>query len=321
MDDNASFVNAPSEGPFRRLPAWLRTIGWTLALGCEAGALIWFINCLATGEFGLAGWLGQFILATALAAFGTMLVNYRLRTIYLPLRKLQTLLPQIRAGEAPIEELSRIGGRLLPIASQIQSLMRDLRQQQAETNFELRERVANRTSALERTIGSLRQQASRDGLTGLYNRRAFDEVLAKAIERWKTHAESITLLMIDVDHFKILNDVLGHAVGDELLRSVAQIIRSSIRPQDHAFRWGGDEFAIVLEESDAAAGKAMADRLVSLVDGLAKTYRVPLPPRLSIGVSNLADLPAPTAETFVAAADRVLYAVKANRKKASRLAS
>jgi diguanylate cyclase (GGDEF)-like protein len=293
-----------------------------LALLCEAGALVWFVDCIATGDFGLAGWLGQVLLSVALAGYGTWLAEHRRRTLYAPLHKLESLLPLIRGGEAPIEELSQVRGRLAPVAAHLRDILHQLRQQQSEINFEIRERIANRTSALERTIGSLRQQATRDPLTRLFNRRAFDEALAGTLARWRADGQPICLLMIDVDHFKLLNDTLGHGAGDELLRSIAQIIRSSIRENDCAFRWGGDEFAVLLDGAEAPAARALADRLMKLGDALGERYHLPSRPGLSIGVASLHDIAEPTPQAIVAAADRLLYEVKANRRAcAARLAS
>ena len=120
-----------------------------------------------------------------------------------------------------------------------------------EMDREVRQRIANKTEALERKIGSLHNQATRDVLTGLLNRRALDEHLAKAMERCAAKGLAVSVLMIDVDNFKPLNDTLGHAAGDELLRSIGQLLRSTLRDGDTPFRCGGDEFVIVLEGSDA----------------------------------------------------------------------
>ena len=129
-------------------------------------------------------------------------------------------------------------------------MLRDSRRKRAEAaalEHETRQRIANRTDALERTIGSLRQQATRDVLTGLFNRRMLEEYLPQAVKRCKEARIGLCLLMIDVDHFKLLNDTLGHAAGDELLKTIGQLIRSTIREKDLAFRCGGDEFVVQLE--------------------------------------------------------------------------
>ena len=218
----------------------------------------------------------------------------------------------MRIGEAPIDELSqRVGGGLVRIVPQVQELLHEMRQQKqavAELNDEIRQRVAVRTDALERKIGSLRQQAVRDGLTGLYNRRMLDQFLPQLIDKCRADGTELCLIMIDVDHFKTLNDTLGHAAGDELLRDIGRLIRSSIRDgSDAAFRYGGDEFAIVLPGASTEVARALAQRLSSLVEGLTRTLHVDRKPRLSIGTAMLSDQSDSNAAGLLARADKELY--------------
>lgn len=238
-----------------------------------------------------------------------------------PFRRLVALIPQIRSGDAPIESLTGVGGQLAPLAAEFAALCHDLRRQRAElTKMQatLRQHVASRTNALERTIGSLKLKASRDALTGLYNRRAMDEHLPKAVERCREAGSDLCLLMIDVDHFKQLNDTCGHPAGDELLRNIGQIIRSTCRDGDVAFRYGGDEFAVVLENHGDPEGRALANRLRSLVDALARTMKVDPSPRLSIGMATLKNSPAAEASALLKAADQNLYEIKKSRGSSSR---
>lgn len=254
-----------------------------------------------------------------LAGGGLFLVDQYRRRWTEPLRKLAEIVPQVRAGQVPIEELSAISGPLAPVAMLLKELMRDLRRQRAEVaalENETRQKIANKTDALERTIGSLRRQATRDVLTGLYNRRMLDEYLPRTIKQCKESNTSLCVLMIDVDHFKLLNDTLGHSAGDDLLKNIGQLIRSAIRDKDLAFRCGGDEFIVQLEGYDAEAGQAVADRLTELVDALAKTLRVTPGPRLSIGVATLADCSKATPEALLELADKLLYEVKGARRRA-----
>jgi diguanylate cyclase (GGDEF)-like protein len=234
-----------------------------------------------------------------------------------PLRQLSDLLPLIRNGEAPIEELSTVDRGLTPLTPILQDLLRDLRRQKsavAALNHEIRQRVATRTDALERQIGSLRQQASRDALSGLYNRRQFDTYLPKVVERCAVEKMDLSILMIDVDNFKILNDTLGHTAGDELLRNIAQIIRSGIRDQDAPFRVGGDEFVVILPGAGPAPANSLAKRLMELVDALVKPLRVPAAPRLSVGTAALSELPEADAQRLVELSDRRLYDKKGSRR-------
>jgi diguanylate cyclase (GGDEF)-like protein len=226
---------------------------------------------------------------------------------------------QARAGDVPLDDLNPFAQDrdLAPLASLVQSMLRDLRDQRramAVIEAEMNTRVINRTDALQRSIAGLRSQASRDALTGLFNRRMLDENLPGLIEQCHTEDLPLSALMIDVDHFKNLNDTLGHASGDEALKSIGQIIRSAVRDGDLAYRLGGDEFAILLPGSDRSAGVKLAQRLETLVDSLAKTMRVNPRPRLSIGIATLSELNDRTAEALMRQADAAAYAIKAARK-------
>jgi diguanylate cyclase (GGDEF)-like protein len=238
----------------------------------------------------------------------------------LPARRLRMALEEIRAGERPIDQLRlpESAGGLRPLLPVIQDLFRELRRhkaQLAELELEMSQRVARRTDALERTLSSLRAQATRDALTGLYNRRMLDESLDAVVARCQADRAPLCLLMIDVDDFKLLNDTLGHAKGDELLRAVGQLIRSSLREDDLAFRCGGDEFIIVCPGTTKSQAVAMGRRLTELVDALAKPLAVARKPRLCIGLSVLGEAwGEPSAKGLLAEADRRLYAAKAVRK-------
>jgi diguanylate cyclase (GGDEF)-like protein len=239
-----------------------------------------------------------------------------------PSRRLRRLLPMIKSGERAIEELATVGGpkefgQMIPA---IQELLHDLRRQRVELsmlNEEMRQRVAKRTDALERAIGSLRHQATRDALTGLGNRRMLDMSLPKLMDACRAQRTDLCVLMIDIDNFKKLNDSLGHGAGDQLLRDVGQLIRSTVRTTDMYFRLGGDEFVILMPGTDEQSANTLSDRLVALVDMYAKTLHVDPRPRLSIGLSRMLAHPNATADELLKAADEMLYEVKSERKKAS----
>jgi diguanylate cyclase (GGDEF)-like protein len=230
----------------------------------------------------------------------------------------------VRSGAEPMDSLidpDRPSGELSQLGRDVQAVLRELRQERqrlSELNDELRQRVANRTDALQRVIGSLRQQASRDPLTGLYNRRVMDRYLAEMVDRCHAEGLDLALLMLDIDNFKPLNDTLGHPAGDQLLRNVGRLIRSTVRDQDVAFRYGGDEFAIILPGGNASAAAALTKRLCSLVEAMTRTLKVPAPPRLSVGMSHLSELPSPTPQELLRRADEKLYAEKRRAKQAGK---
>lgn len=316
---HATPLPAMRDGGWRHhMGSWLLQLAFALASAAAMFVLVWsFIG----SKF---HWIqGLFIPCGMLVVIGLFCLRTE-RHWRKPARLLTNLLPAIRTGDAPIDELSQVEGGLVTtgVLMQIQLLVHELRQQRAEVaklEEEMRQRLATRTSALERQIGTLRLQASRDALTGLYNRRMFEGFLERLLGQCNTEKIDLSVLMIDVDNFKTLNDTLGHAAGDELLRNIGQLIRSSVRDQDAPFRFGGDEFVIVLPGCGTDAASRMAKRLSELVDGLSKTLRVPKRPRLSIGIVTLSEMePGVTAHQLLEHADHLLYEVKRARKKAER---
>jgi diguanylate cyclase (GGDEF)-like protein len=236
---------------------------------------------------------------------------------------------QARTGEMPIEALSETRGRLRPLAKLIQEMLREIRRNDtelAQLEQEMTQRVAQRTNALERRLGLLRTQANKDPLTGLNNRRGLDAILAQMIEQAELADSDLCVLMLDLNNFKSLNDTLGHGAGDDLLRNVGQIIRSTVRDGDLAFRCGGDEFVIVLPNAGIEAGDRLVERLTSLVEGLSRTIRTPMKVGLGAGIATLSEAPRPSPDALLELADKRLYAMKrvwkaAERTGAKKLAS
>ena len=237
-----------------------------------------------------------------------------------PILQLRALLKELSDGTAPLDELKKLPPATQSLAEPLTGILHQLRMSKSELarlEMEVKHRVASRTEALERKLGSLAAQASRDVLTGLLSRRSMETELPAVVRSCRQKASDLQLMMIDVDHFKTLNDTLGHAAGDELLRQIGQVMRSSLRDGDSAFRYGGDEFVILLPGADATAARALADRLKTLVDGLSKHHRnLPRRPQLSVGHAALTDLPlgAPP-EQLLSLADQRLYAIKHARPK------
>jgi diguanylate cyclase (GGDEF)-like protein len=286
----------------------------------SAAVIVWIVTWLAiAGTVGIGTVALSLIIPSAVVVLMALVVLRQEQKWVWPVKRMYRMLPQVRAGEMPIESLSEIDGGLSDLASEVRQILRELRSQKtrvAELTAEMSQRVANRTNALERTIGSLRQQATRDVLTGLHNRRMLEEYLPQEIDRCCREGFNLAVLMIDVDYFKILNDTLGHAAGDELLRNIGQIIRSSIRENDAAFRCGGDEFVVVLPETSEESAEALAARFRSLVTGLAKTLRIPQQPALSVGIATIRELDEPSMSRLLDEADKRLYEVKSAGKLA-----
>lgn len=158
-----------------------------------------------------------------------------------------------------------------------------------------------------------KRNAQVDALTGLYNRRWFDEALPRFVKRFARGAQPLALLMIDVDHFKRVNDEHGHPAGDAVLVAVANTLRTAVRPTDLVARYGGEEFVIILPETTGKGALGVAERLRTSVKKtpIQDSSGKPLPPvTISCGGSVLEELPEPTAAGIVAAADARLYKSK-----------
>lgn len=154
-----------------------------------------------------------------------------------------------------------------------------------------------------------------DSLTGLANRRYFDEVLEKEMRRSARDKSCMSLILIDVDHFKKFNDTHGHLVGDECLKQVAEVLFKSIdRSHDLAARFGGEEFAVILPSTDLNGGLVIAERLRLRIEGLSlsdfSNSKIP-PVTISLGLATTSkDQKYITSNTLIDQADKALYEAK-----------
>lgn len=153
------------------------------------------------------------------------------------------------------------------------------------------------------------EMAMTDALTGLRNRRRLNLDLAEECAASARYRRPLAFMMIDIDFFKSYNDSYGHQAGDAAIRAVADTLLDSLRSTDHAYRYGGEEFALVLRETKAADATKFAERLRGLVEQRLGTSGQLRPVTISIGVASL---PAhgPSPDSLVAAADSALYQAK-----------
>jgi len=161
----------------------------------------------------------------------------------------------------------------------------------------------------------LNREAECDFLTGVENRRALDRHLANYVASAGERVES-SVLLLDIDHFKRVNDQFGHAVGDAVLVSLCDLIRSRTRTSDRIFRYGGEEFIIIAHAANLRSARGLADDLRTLVAGATIIENYPI--TISIGVACMEEDKAPT--EWLARADQMLYLAKQSGRNAIRVA-
>jgi diguanylate cyclase (GGDEF)-like protein len=183
--------------------------------------------------------------------------------------------------------------------------------------FEPSELIARVSAALRvkslqdelRTRNSELERATRtDALTGMFNRRHLEERLAGLLAAARRHREPVAVLMIDVDHFKSINDSMGHAGGDAVLRAIAERLTRNIRLEDVAGRWGGEEFLVLGATTDAAAAGLLGERIRRTVAGGPITVEGVGDRDVTVSVGCAAGLE--DAETLLRRADAALYEAK-----------
>ncbi len=159
-------------------------------------------------------------------------------------------------------------------------------------------------------LDKTRKLACTDGLTGLYNHRHFQDTLSKELSRAERYEEPLSLMLADIDDFKLLNDQFGHTFGDTVLRRLAEILMAATRESDTAARYGGEEFAIILPKVNSSQAAAMARRLMEEIDkNMASLMRGKLPLTVSIGISSFPDDSTKPLE-LIKKADKALYEAK-----------
>ena len=140
---------------------------------------------------------------------------------------------------------------------------------QVQYNEELEKRLDQSSLAMsdiKRDMELIRREAVTDGLTGLANRKSFDEQIKRLARESKKSGDIFSLIMIDIDHFKAFNDTYGHQVGDQVLRLVSLTLVNEVKGQDMAARYGGEEFALILPDTNENAATALANNLRKAVE-------------------------------------------------------
>jgi diguanylate cyclase (GGDEF)-like protein len=242
-------------------------------------------------------------------ALVTLLAFYLSRPIVEMTHWAEQLLSSDRSGaqalkDYPVREIRQLRLSLSTMAKNLH-----------ETVATLEERVAERTAELELVNSNLFELSNTDGLTGIPNRRKFDEVLANEWSRATRTGQPLVVALIDVDWFKKYNDHNGHLAGDDCLRSVANILKAKIRrSSDLVARFGGEEFAIISPGINKANAMEMANIICSAIAdaNLPHTMSPFGSITVSVGVALIVPTIDVTADTLVQAADEALYHAKDN---------
>jgi diguanylate cyclase (GGDEF)-like protein len=162
------------------------------------------------------------------------------------------------------------------------------------------------------THRQIQELALRDSLTGLLNRRAFEEVLAREFKAGSRYNASACFLLVDLDYFKVVNDQLGHLAGDQVLTSMAALMRRAVRDIDAVGRYGGEEFGIVLPHTDLDRALVLAERLRRQIEYQAfEAGEGSARMTASIGIAHIPDATIRSVSDWIAAADSALYGAKA----------
>ncbi len=235
------------------------------------------------------------------------LVMYR---VVLPLNDLARTVRRFAQGDRQARSSVRRNDEIGELAAAFNVMTDELNRKHQEIvalNVDLEERVQRRTK-------QLRELASHEPLTGLYNRRHFGDVLANRFSEAVRYSTDLSCMMLDLDDLKSVNDQFGHQTGDKVLILAAITIAGQLRGADLAARYGGDEFVVLLPQTDADRAQVLAERIAEKF-ALDLVQQLPqLETGLSIGVVSLAEGRYETREDLIRAADEAMYDAKARGK-------
>lgn len=219
--------------------------------------------------------------------------------------------PFVITGHVWVAEVS-VAALFVLLLALIAQLLLDGRE-----SLERERRLVRTAAALREATAQLEKLAATDPLTGIWNRRAFFEAFGVEFRRSQRYRRNLSVLMVDLDNFKRANDLGGHAFGDYVLAATAKIIRENLRESDMAGRYGGEEFAVVLPETDSEHAAPVAEKLRAAIEAFEfRTNRYPTaggPPMRFTASIGVASFPLPEdgdSDTLMSLADAALFEAK-----------
>lgn len=218
-----------------------------------------------------------------------------------PIEKLALTARQIGEGDLTSKAIVTSNDEIGALAKCLNAMTQNL-----NDTMTSRELLLKEIKQREKTERALKKLSTTDELTGIYNRRAFDEQLATNLARTKRYQEPLSLLMIDIDLFKQVNDRYGHSVGDLVLKELVNEMKSHTRETDFLARWGGEEFVILLPQTEAPAAMQLAERLR---EGVAE-HLFPSVEHLTVSIGHSAAQPNDSSDSLLNRADNALYQAK-----------
>jgi diguanylate cyclase (GGDEF)-like protein len=247
------------------------------------------------------------LLASAVGASAAVLLLVLVVGLYTavvrPVRQLQKMARAVRQDDLEHRAKPQGAAELRGLAEALNDMASSLKSHRDH----LSELVDDRTRALSDANSRLERLALTDGLTGLFNHRHFQDTLVAEVKRASRTNRPVGVLMVDVDFFKRFNDANGHIAGDDLLRSLARVIRDSLRSTDFVARYGGEEFAAILPETPKEAAVEVADKVRSAVMRAFESQGQHI--TISIGVSTYPD-DGDASQAVLRSADEALYEAK-----------
>lgn len=240
-------------------------------------------------------------------------------------RLVQPLLAMVRSCAAPDKtghpastsagpenELGIIARALLSLRKELE----EWRERAALIERRMDTQIAAKTQDIMRDLKRIQREVWRDSLTRINNRRMLDDNFANIFAAQRDARQDLSVVMIDLDHFKIVNDVLGHAAGDSLLRFVGELLQQCMRSDDFAVRYGGDEFLLVLPGVPARGAEELTNRIIAMFCQRARLIaNVEPAPSISAGIASIKGNNASTAEQLIKLADKALYRAKEKGRK------